>query len=324
MLALFSDDDKNRFNQLMLYKFLIPQVLPPEIDKAIYLEPSIIVNLDVNELWRVELGKKILGVVPALEIGKDIHAQDKIVADGFVKPEDYFNSGVMLLNLKLLRGEERKLFDGLKFAAEHKYLVLLDQTVLNYCFALQTVKLPAKFNCFVRWARSKKESVAKKIYYYTGYALQLDASDEFNRLWLKYFAKTPWFDAAIIGKLFDSFRQIHVRLKKSMSNLSLSLNGKTRAFGVVPAYVDDIKKVFRVRDDEEFITLNNQTAFQNLIASMRNSRGKKIFFIMAQNFPHAVLTKAGFTFGADFLNAMEFLSEEQGISMNSYPLLYSM
>ncbi len=324
MLDLFPEIDKARFNRSGLYKFFVPQVLPKEIDKTIYLEPGVVVNLDLSELWRVNLGDKILGVVPAVEIGSDIHTQDKIVADGFVAAENYFNPGVLLMNLKLLRGEEEKILDGMKFVSEHKYFSLLDQTVLNYCFSLQTEKLPAKFNSFVRWARSKKESAARKIYYYTGYSLQLDTNDEFNALWLEFFTKTPWFDAATLAKLFEGFQQIHMRLKKSMTNLSIAMNGKTRGFCATPAYVDELKKLFRVRDDEEFITLENQAAFQKLVASMKNSRGKKIFFIMAQGFNLNLLARAGLTFGADYLNAMEFLSEEQGMAMNSYPLIYSM
>ena len=324
MINIFSDADKARFNQSILYKFLIPQILPNDIDKVIYFEPSVIVNLDVNELWRINLGDKMLGVVPALAIGSDIHAQDKIVADGFVKKENYFNSGVMLMNLKLLRVEEKKILEGLHFANEHQYINLLDQTVLNYCFSTQTVKLPAHFNSFVRLARSAKETVTNKIYYYTGYSLQLDMNEPFNALWMEYFAKTPWFDAAAIGKLYESFQQVYNRLKKSMTNLSITMNGKTRGFCATPNYVDDLKKLFRVRNDEEFIVLNNQAALQNLLKSMKKSRGKKIFYIMAKDFNLGLLTKVGFNFGADFLNALEFLSGEQGMSMNSYPLLYSM
>lgn len=324
MTAIFRGIEDARFNKAVLYKFFIPQVLSADVSKAIYLEPTVIVNQDISELWRVDLNNKILGVVPALSIGSDVHTADRSVADGFVKKENYFSSGVMLMNVNLLRAEEKKLIDGLKFAAEKKYFNLLDQTVLNYCFASQTMKLPANFNCFVRMARKNKEDVEKKIYYYTSYSLQLDMSDPFNLLWMNYLAKTPWFDAAAIGKLYESFQQVHARLKKSLVNLSGVMAGKTRAFCATPDYVDELKKVFFVRDDEELILLENQSSFQKLFDSMRLSHGKKVFFIMAQNFPFGALARYGFVFGRDFLNALEFLSEEQGISMNSYPLLYAM
>ena len=324
MTALFSDMEDARFNKSVLYKFFVPQVLSTDITKAIYLEPTVIVNRDISELWRVDLGDKILGVVPALSIGPDIHTADKIVADGFVDKDNYFNSGVMLMNLNLLRGEEKKIIEGMKFAGEHKYFNLLDQTVLNHCFSLQTVKLPAQFNCFVRLARKNKESVEKKIYYYTSYSLQLDMSDPFNLMWMNYFAKTPWFDAAAIGRLYGSFQQVHARLKKSLVNFSALMAGRTRGFCATPDYVDEMKKVFFVRENEELILLKDQAAYKELFEAMRNARGKKVFFIMAPGFPFGALTKIGFVFGRDFLNAMEFLSEEQGISMNSYPLIYAM
>ncbi|MBQ7493640.1 MAG: hypothetical protein IJT47_04360, partial [Selenomonadaceae bacterium] len=234
----------NRFPNAMFYKLLVPQILPTETDKAIYLEANTIVNMDISELWRVELGENMLAAVPALAIGSDIHTQDRAAADGFIKPEDYFNPGVMLMNLKLLRGEWEKIFDGLKFAAEHKYLSLLEQTVLNYCFSTQTVKLPAQFNQFVRWARRRREPVRKGIYYYTAYTLQLDMKDPFNLLWMEYFVKTPWFDAASIGRLYEGFQQVHISLKKSMENISLIVSNKARAFCVVPGYVDELKKIF--------------------------------------------------------------------------------
>lgn len=324
MKNCFSNIDTTRFNKEAFYKFLIPQVLPKDIEKAIYLDSDTVVNMDIGELWRVELGGKILGAVTALAIGFDIHTQDKIVADGFVKQEDYFDAGILLMNLKLLRGSEETVTNGMKFVNEHKYSNLLDQSVLNYCFSLETVKLSAQFNRFVRWARRKKEPVEKKIYHYTDYALQLDMKDPFNLLWMGYFTKTPWFDTATIGRLYEGFQQVHVRLKKSVVNLSAIMSGKSRAFCVVPENIDDLKKFFHIRKDEEIIPLENKESLQKLLNSMGNSQGKKIFIIMDRNFPFNVLTQAGFAFGRDFLNGMEFLSEEQGISLNSYPLIKAM
>ena len=322
--ALFPNQDKIPFNKAMLYKLFIPQALSADIGKAIYLESNVIVNMDISNLWHIELEDNMLAAVPANSIAPALLSQDKIVADGFVKKEDYFNAGVLLMNLKLLRGAEEKIAEGMKFVSEKNYFSFWDQTVLNYCFASQILKLPVRFNQFVRSARMKKELVSDKIYYYTTHALQLNASDSFNKLWLECFAKTPWFDAEAIIKLYDAFRQIYNRQKKSLANLSAILNGKSRGFCVVPIYVDDVKKFFHVRDDEEFISLENQESLRKLLDSMKQSQGKKIFFIVAQGFPFNVLIKAGFVYGRDFLNGFEFLSEEQGIMMNSYPLIYAM
>lgn len=316
------------FNPEIFYKFLIAQVIPDEVKKVIYLDSSTIVNLDISELWRVELGDKILGVVPALAIGSDIHIQDKIVADGFVKAEDYFNSGVMLMNLGLLRGEEMKISNGMKFVNEHSYLSFLDQAVLNYCFSLQTVKLSERFNQFVRWARRNEEPLARKIYHFTGDTLQMNISDPFNRLWLEYFQRTNWFDTEVLGRLYESFRQsygqLNLKMKNTMVKLSKILAGKKRVFFTLPRNVKAIKQIFSIRDDEKIIAGDDKEAVQKLIYAMKLSQGDEIFFILVPKFPYNVLNEAGFIFGRDFVNGMEFLPEENEPIINSSPFLKSM
>jgi len=316
------------FNPEIFYKFLIPQVIPNEVKKIIYLDSSTLVNLDISELWYTELGDKVLGVVPALAIGSDIHIQDKIVADGFVKAENYFNSGVMLMNLGLLRGEEIKISDSMKFINEHSYLNFFDQSVLNYCFSLQTVKLPERFNQFVRWARRNKEPLAKKIYHFTGDSLQMDISDPFNRLWLEYFQKTVWFDTEVLGRLYEDFRQsygqLNLKMKSTMVKLSLILAEKKRVFFTLSRNVKAIKKIFSIRDDEKIIVGDDKEAVQKLIYAMKLSQGKEIFFILVPKFPYNILNEAGFIFGRDFVNGMEFLPEENEPVINSYPFLKAM
>ena len=324
MERFFPNIDMQRFNLATFYKLLIPQVLPLDLGKVIYLESNTIVNMDINDLWRIELGNTALGAVPARVIDSDILKQDRVVADGLIKPEDYFSAGVLLMNLDNLRGAENKILAGLRFVAEKNYLNLLDQTVLNCCFAVQAVKLPVAFNEFVRSARRKGEAVANKIYLYTIHALQINLKDPFNALWMEYFAKTTWFDVAAIGRLFDSFRDINNKAKKTAVNLSVIMSGKTRAFCVTPDQLEEAKKAFHIRGDEEIIPLTNQASLRALANSMKRSQGRKVFFILARNFPFNALVNAGFVHGRDFVNGFEFLSEDEGVSLNSYPLIHAM
>lgn len=326
---LFPKVDKTRFSIAMFYRFFIPLVLSENIEKAIYLDADIIVNSDITALWQNELGDKMLGVIPALAIGNDIHTQDAIVADGFVKPEDYFNSGVLLMNLKLLRAENVNLKEGMQFVFEHNYIKILDQTILNYFFSTRTLKLPVQFNQFVRWARRKKEPVTQKIYHYTRDSLGLDMKDPFNRLWLEYFAKTPWFNVETIGRLFESFKQIHINLRKAMINLSIITVGKTRCFFATPDTVDDLKNLFSIRSDEKIILAKNEDSIQELIDAMKNYRDKSFFIIMTEKFlkkkfPFNRLKKEGFVEGKDYWKGWGFLSEEQGYPLKSHPLINAM
>ena len=148
--------------------------------------------------------------------------------------------------------------------------------------------------------------------------------DPFNRLWMKYFMKTPWFDEETIGRLYAGFQQIHVGFKQSMVNFSATMSGKTRGFFAAPNDVEALKKLFAIRTDEQIITAENQDSLNKLLDAMKRAHGKKIFFIMLPNFPFQMLIQAGFVYGKDFLNGLEFLSEAQGVPMNSYPLIQAM
>ncbi|MBR0061185.1 MAG: hypothetical protein IJP68_06855, partial [Selenomonadaceae bacterium] len=115
---LFPTASKTIFSIAMFYRFFIPELLPKNLEKAIYLDSDIIVNLDIAELWRTELGDKVLGVVPEVFNKVNAPAAFTLVADGLVKAEDYFNSGVLLMNLTALRDEAETIKAGMKFIAE--------------------------------------------------------------------------------------------------------------------------------------------------------------------------------------------------------------
>ena len=109
-----------------------------------------------------------------------------------------------------------------------------------------------------------------------------------------------------------------------MVNLSAIMSGKTRGFFAPPNNVDGLKTFFSIRDDEEIILAENQESIKKLLDAMNASRGRKVFFIMVPNFPFQILIQAGFAPGKDFVNGMEFLSEAQGVPLNSYPLIQAM
>ena len=248
--AAFPRVNESIFTVAMFYRFFIPHVLPVNINKIIYLDSDIIVNLDIAELWRVELGNKILGVVPEISNRDDVEKILPLVADGLVKIDDYFNSGVLLMNLNVLRGEEETILRGIKFIGENPQYNFFDQDILNYCFSTRSLKLPVKFNRFAMSARQATESINPgKIYHYIARTLNFDTNDPFNRLWIHYFMQTPWFDEIAMARLYAGVQNIHVELKRSMVNISAIMSGKTRAFFDVSRNVDALKKIFAVRTD---------------------------------------------------------------------------
>ncbi|MBD3878132.1 MAG: glycosyltransferase [Quinella sp. 1Q5] len=202
----FPDIYADRHSIAMFYRFFIPDLLlPQEIEKAIYLDSDIIVNLDIAEFWQIELGDKPFGAIPEVFQfnDKDVGIKAKkrymaIVNEGVVNPEEYLNSGVLLMNLKVLSKEEDTILTGMKFISEHPQFEFLDQDILNYCFSTSYLKLPLKFNRFVFHARPENEwTIEKKIYHFAASRISfiMDSRDLFNRLFMDYFIKTPWVDA---------------------------------------------------------------------------------------------------------------------------------
>ena len=301
-----------------LYRLLVPQIIPSDVEKIIYLDSDIIVNLDIKELWQVDLGEKILAGVPEIfsyKTADEMNRNFNLCADGFVKPENYFNAGVLVMNLNLLRAEESKIFDGLRFGFQNvRHRSYFDQDILNYCFASRSLKLPAKFNRFTNDFRSEKEPLSKKIYHYAGgsfgFGLGLNMSDALNRLWMKYFSKTPWFDKETIERIYEGFLSVQNKLNKAALNLSASMSGKTRAFLITEDKLDLLLENFSVREDEEVFLLKDGMPVQKIFDVMEVARGEKIFFVLAANFPFNILEKAGFVRGEDFFNGLELLTSE--------------
>ena len=329
MIRFLPDMAKLNLTIGTLYRLTAPQLLPKDINKSIYLDSDIIVNLDINELWKTELGNAPLAVVPEMKSYVPTNSIHYLCHKGFVKAEDFFNAGVLLMNLDRLHVEEKTLIKGINFYKKHPDCDGGDQSILNYCFSTESVKLPQKFNLLVEYSRMNNDfEIANRICHYItssrGRGYGLNIRDPFNRLWLKYFIKTPWFDEETIGKLYSGVQQMQIDLKNFMIQLSAVLSGKTRVFFVLPQNVDATKKIFSIRDDEEIILAENQSSLQRLIDAMNASRGKKVFFIMLQYFPFQILSSAGFVAGRDFLNGFDFLSEAQGVPYNSFPLIMAM
>ena len=233
------------------------------------------------------------------------------------------------MNLNILRGEEETITDGIKFRGENSQYKFLDSTVLNYCFSTRTLKLPTKFNSLVRQERTGEgQEVGEKIYHYAKgkSRMGLDTKDPFNRLWMNYFMKTPWFDLETFGQLYKTVQKIRNDLKSSSTKIVKAMPGKMRVFFVEPEKLENIKEFFEIKNHEEIILAESSKSIPKLIDTMKNYRGMCLFFIMTEKFlkkgfPFDKLKKAGFAEYKDFVKGWTLLP---GGSFDSYPLIEAM
>ncbi len=125
--------------QQTYYRFRIPSYLP-DVDKVLYLDCDIIVNHDVGELYRMELGDAWLAGVP------EVYQQNHTKRLEFRPNEWYCNAGVLIINNRKWRedGIEEKLF-AYVLKPEHP-IVYLDQDVLNDVLKYNILYLPLRWN----------------------------------------------------------------------------------------------------------------------------------------------------------------------------------
>lgn len=108
-----------------LLKFWIPELLP-QLNKVLYIDGDVMVQDDLEELFNIDVSKYYAAAV------KDMATYDDNYPD-LIGIQEYFNSGVMLLNLSELRKNNvcEKLIEEKKC---QKYQRFMDQDAFNLAF----------------------------------------------------------------------------------------------------------------------------------------------------------------------------------------------
>jgi lipopolysaccharide biosynthesis glycosyltransferase len=123
-------------------RILIPTLLK-KLDKTIYLDPDIIVLKDLNILFNTDIGNYEIGAVVDFNPNSINLFQNAFDLKGV---KSYFNSGVMLMNLKKLRESEftKRGLDLIK--KSNKTYKFFDQDILNYFYSNNFFRLDPRWN----------------------------------------------------------------------------------------------------------------------------------------------------------------------------------
>lgn len=122
----------------MYYRLLAPHLLPKEIDRVLYLDPDILVINPLRPLWEMDL-KGNLFAAAAHSWASYLAANVSRVRLG--TEGQYFNSGVLLMDLEAGRKEIRP-EEIFSYTRKHgKELVLPDQDVLNAMYGNRILEL---------------------------------------------------------------------------------------------------------------------------------------------------------------------------------------
>lgn len=127
-----------RYPQEMYYRLLAPHLLPDSLEKILYLDPDILVINPLRPLWETELKDKVFAAASHAGV-TDIMNEINRVRLG--TEHDYYNSGVMLMDLVKAR-ETVRAEEIFRCVREHEAELLLpDQDIFNYLYGCQTVQV---------------------------------------------------------------------------------------------------------------------------------------------------------------------------------------
>ena len=134
--------EKQRLSKVVFYRCVLASILPLQVTKVLYLDCDLLVLSSLDELWDTDLGGVALAVVPDAYTVNVRHCQRL----GYDAADNYFNGGVLLLNLAYWRGH------GLEQQCKHFYqahadrMLYNDQDLLNGMFHGHKVLLDMKWN----------------------------------------------------------------------------------------------------------------------------------------------------------------------------------
>lgn len=154
------------YSKQMFYRWLIPEVLM-QYKKVIYVDCDLVVNVDLQELYDIDLEENIVGAV------RDTIQKDRIDyyirKDLKVNPESYINSGVLVIDIQKFLSDniKQQCLDVLK---NHSVLMCPDQDALNIVLENRIKLLPETWN--LQWGNIDLSTVDKshekyKIIHYT-------------------------------------------------------------------------------------------------------------------------------------------------------------
>ena len=113
-----------RISKSALLKFEIVNCFP-NIDKILYLDADVLILQDINIIYSTDLGENYAAVVKDFRVIDEKQCIDVDITYG-----GYFNSGVMLLNLKKMR--ECNVYDKIVDYRMNKKNTYMDQDAFNY------------------------------------------------------------------------------------------------------------------------------------------------------------------------------------------------
>ena len=154
----YFDNEKLFVNQHLsvetYYRLIIPEIMPA-YHKILYLDCDMVTDHDVAELYDIELNGCIIGAAKDIDVAGQVNLKqnnwDRYAVEELklASPYDYFQAGVLILNLELLRRTASS-EEMIRIALSRSWRCH-DQDVLNMVCKGRVHYIPQKWNTLMSW-----------------------------------------------------------------------------------------------------------------------------------------------------------------------------
>lgn len=184
----------HHISKAVYFRLLLVDILPSTINKILYLDSDTIVTGSLKELLKLDFNDNFLLAVNDVELDITIPRLNEIG----IPIKNYFNSGVMLINLKLWRLEN---VSKTLINIANEYMDKIkwwDQDILNICFLNKWGRMNDKYNKLKLTEKCDEMPIIihfnshTKPWHYLNY-------HPYKYLYWKYIKLTPFKNAKIEG-----------------------------------------------------------------------------------------------------------------------------
>lgn len=303
-----------------LYRIFLPDVLPQEVNRCIYLDCDTIVNLDIRNLWEEKTGTNGLGAVAENESCDGSSEYERIIRDlckrgifrndirveNMVSFTDYFNSGILLMDLDVIRLREKSMAEcTVDFLSSFPDSSYPEQDALNIIFSKEYNKISERYNTLVDQEIfvKKRQTIDQRIYHYIVRGLRPNLSIPQFKLFFSYFDESPWHDEVF-------YYRWALKENQTLVKTFYALAGRKRVFYAPLNSRIQLEKIIRLQEEETFIDNESQDGLNTLFKIMGEERGKSCFIVIDYDYSNMrrLFIEKGFVEFDDFVDGRVFLS----------------
>lgn len=138
--------DTGGFDLSIMARLFVGEVLPEAEERVLYLDCDTVINASLKRLWEMDLESNMVGAVMEPTI---YPAVKKSI--GLLPEDPYFNSGVLLIDLKRWRKEQAQKLLLDFYSSRGGKLFAGDQDTINGALKGRIKPLPPRYNFFTNY-----------------------------------------------------------------------------------------------------------------------------------------------------------------------------